>query len=71
MGRRKKPGASMLAASTKLGRLAARGRGTSAATKKTAILPATTAHSVAGDVQEEKSSPDLAGELDLLGEIQK
>ncbi|KAF2540248.1 hypothetical protein F2Q68_00029696 [Brassica cretica] len=71
MGRRKKHGASMLAASTKLGRLAARGRGTSAATKKTAILPATTAHSVAGDVQEEKSSPDLAGELDLLGESQK
>lgn len=71
MRRRKKPGASMLAASTKLGRLVARGRGTSAATKKTAILPATTAHSVAGDVQEEKSSPDLAGELDLLGEIQK
>ncbi|KAG5385046.1 hypothetical protein IGI04_036516 [Brassica rapa subsp. trilocularis] len=70
MRKRRKPGVLMLAVSTKLGRLAVRGRGTFAATKKSATLPVTTAHSVAGDVQEEKSSPDLAGEPDSLGDIQ-
>ncbi|KAF3561554.1 hypothetical protein DY000_02018593 [Brassica cretica] len=70
MGERKKPGPLRFAASSKLGRFVFQAKRASVSSSKPVFLPVTTAQSAAGDVQEEKPSPNLVGELDSLGENQ-
>ncbi|KAF2538830.1 hypothetical protein F2Q68_00021018 [Brassica cretica] len=60
MGERKKPGPLRFAASSKLGRFVFQAKRASVSSSKPVFLPVTTAQSAAGDVQEEKPSPNLS-----------